>query len=253
LTFLLFHASIHFFSFNSFTLSYVEIMAKIRVLLNFHRPKVGTLSTLAQTILDDLFGNPLLFPMPPIPAAGFETVLDTYRVTWAAYSVGGKAQQGAYRDAETALIAALDTLADYVSLTADGLETTITTSGFTPTKGSHSIGPNPTQPQNVELSRGVTRVLNAECESQDAALVYICIMTEGAPLPPTFTLNEVGQMAINGTSPAPSPTGGVIDFSNNRKKTFINLTVGVHYYFVFFVINARGVGSMSLPVSILCA
>lgn len=228
-------------------------MAKIKCLRTYRRPRIGTLGTFAQNVADGIFNNPLLFAVPPMTLPIFQAIINNYLTTWAAYSVGGIAQQGAYRTAQTALITALDTLALFVDETADGLESTITTSGFLPTKGTPSIGPEPTQLQDIVLTRGVTRTIIAECENQDAAAVYICILTEGAPLPPNFTLNDAGQMTINGGSSSPSPSSGIIDFSKGRRKTFINLTVGVNYYFVFFVINARGVGPMSLPVSILCA
>jgi len=45
---------------------------------------------------------------------------------------------------------------------------------------------------------------------------------------------------------------GIIDFSKGRRKKFINLRPGTTYFFTQFVINARGVGSMSDPVSIVC-
>lgn len=228
-------------------------MEMIRCSLIFHKARVGELSNPAVTVRDGIFDNPALFVTPPIAQPVYQSLVDTYINTYAAYSVGGSAQQGAYRTASIALEQGMDTMADYVNEIADGDANIITTAGFIATKGSGGLAPEPEQLQDIELARGSTGQILAECEKQDYASVYICILSENAPLPPDFSLSDSGQMTMNPNyTPGPNAFRGIIDFGKSRKKKFTGLMPGNTYYVVFFVINTRGVSAMSTPVSIIC-
>lgn len=238
-------------------------MVTIRCSLGFHKLKLNDIPVFAGGVRDGIYGNPLVFATPVIPVIGFQAKLDDYNNTRYAYTQGGLAQKGPFLQAKTELMTALDTMAEYVNSIALGDANLVTLAGYVPTKGSKSSTPAPDQATGILVSRGSTGKLFAECAKQDVAVSYCCIMTVGQPLPAGIFINEAGQMAINGESDLAKPdalalaatliSGGVIDYNLNRKKTFINLSLGTTYYFVFFAINATGVGDLSASVSIMCA
>lgn len=227
-------------------------MSKIKCSVRYHKTKNGTLSSFGVGVRDGIFNNPGLFPAPTITIAIFQVLIDNYVNAWSAYEHGGPAQKGAYDAATDALMAALDTLALYVDSVANGFGPTIATAGYTPTKGTSNVSPEPTQLENIKMIRIASGELQCESEKQDFAICYIGILTADAPLPAVFVLSDSGQLTINGSDPGPGPSTGIIDFSKGRRKKFINLTPGTTYFFTQFVINARGVGSMSDPKSIVC-
>lgn len=236
-------------------------MVIIRCSLSFHKLKLDTIPVFAGGIRDGVYNNPTFFVTPPITQVQFQGQLDDYNNTRSAYVQGGLAQKGPFLHAKSQLINTLDTMAEYVNSVALGDANLITLAGYVPTKGGKSETPAPVQATGVTVSRGTTGILLAECAKQDVAVSYCCIMTVGQPLQAGIVINEAGQMAISGEEPAKPEAmalaaaltaGGVIDFNLNRKKKFINLTPGTTYYFVFFAINASGVGELSASVSAMC-
>ncbi len=242
-------------------------MGVIKCSLAYHKTKIGKLDTFAVGVRDGIYNNPMGFPAPAIPEPAFAAAITQYINTYGAYAQGGNAQRGPYFTAEETLMGMLDTNAVFVDSIAQGNENIIWLSGFKPTKGTASKKPSPTQFLGVELTRGSTGVIYAECEYQKIVDVYICIMTVGAPIPAGININSGGQLPVGENAPIPPidpvnpvPTfmpfvharAAVLDFKKGRKKKFLGLTPGVTYYFTFFGINAAGVGQFSETKSIVC-
>lgn len=242
-------------------------MRPIKCSLAYHKTNVGKLDTFAAGVKDGIYGNPTTFVTPIITEVDFDAAIRDYVFTYAAYVQGGNAQKGPYYASEETLMGMLDDQAVYVDSVAQGNVNLIWISGFKPTKGTVSKKPAPAQCVGVEVKRGSTGVLLAECENQDVVDTYICIVTAGAPIPNNVNINDGGQLAVGENAPAiplnsanPAATalpliqsnGGIFDFNKTRKKKFLGLTPGVTYYITFFGINAAGVGQFSDPVGIVC-
>jgi hypothetical protein len=236
-------------------------MKKIRCSVSFHRLRVGLVNEFGVGVRDGIYSHADVFVTPAIAEVAFQALLTDDYNKRIAYENGGPAQEGDYKAAREALMDALDIFAEYVDSIADGDENIILMSGFEPTKGYNSERPKPEQVTGVEIKRGAPGVLIAECDKQDVAIYYGCILSAGQPLPPEIIISQAGQIKIGGDS-SPNPpdpaTGsetegyGIIDLTIHRRKEFTNLTPGVIYYFVFYAVNAQGVGSVSNAVSIMC-
>lgn len=238
-------------------------MNRIKCSLRYHYLKLESIPTFAGGVRDGVYGNATLFNTPPIMQADFQALITEYQNTRDAYKQGGLAQKGPFLTAKSNLMVGLDKTADYVNTIANGDESTILISGFVPTKGYSSTPPVTVQPTGVVVRRGTTGILYVECDKQDQASAYGCIMTKGEPLPSSVVMNEVGQLIISesgdvggsGNTAVSISDGfvkGTIDLNANRKKKFVNLTPGVTYYFVFYASNSQNVSSLSDSVSMMC-
>jgi hypothetical protein len=238
-------------------------MKKQRCSLSFHRAKVDELDLFAIGVRDGIYTNPTIFTAPPYTEVEFQAFIDDYANTRGAYKQGGSAQKGPFEAAKTALMTALDTTATTVDNLADGDANIITIAGYVATKGTSSSAPEPAQLKDVKLSRGSSGQLLAECENQKGVDSYVCIMSIGVPMPDGVGIDAAGQLHIGeGTKPpagdeetplgVPATQPAIVDFKKSRKKKFIGLAPGTTYYFVFFGVNARGVGPFSKEVNIVC-
>lgn len=237
-------------------------MSKVRCSRYYYnRLSPDAVDTFAVGVRDGVFGHPAVFTAPPFTLAAFQTHIDNYMNTRAAYKQGGKAQKGAYLAARAALLDALGKLADTVDMVANGHEETILIAGFVPTKARNSGVAVPAVPHITALKRGPTHELFAECAKVAGARYYGCILVQGQPLPALVSMNGLGQLvgvALQNESPANSfqPANGsiiaAIDLTQGRKKHFVGLQKGVDYYFYFYAGNASGVSALSAPECIMC-
>jgi len=77
---------------------------------------------------------------------------------------------------------------------------------------------------------------------------YSCIVSEGKPLDPSFTIGASGQLKF----PVGSTNVIYLDLNHERSKKFMDLTNGVKYRFYFYVVSTVGVTSLSLAVVKMC-
>ncbi len=231
--------------------------------LSYHRSSPDTLDTFAIGVRDGVFSNPTPFATPPITQVDYQGVIDEYLNKRAAYKQGGKAQKGPYQTARTNLITKLDLLADYVDEIADGNEDTILLSGFVPTKAGSTEPQKPGVPAAIELKRGSTTEIFAQCGPVTGAEYYGCIVVGGKPLPEGVIIDENGAIVIRKESeptPEPEPVGDVpngavaflLDLTKQRTKQFTGLQAHVTYYVYFYAGNPTGVSALSTVQSILC-
>lgn len=239
-------------------------MRTVRCSLSFHRSKLDVLDVFAVGVRDGIYTNTSVFATPPITDVNFQKAIDIYMNTRSAYKQGGKAQKGPFYAAKDALMANLDTTASYVDGIALGDANIITIAGYVPTKAVASATPAPSQFTKIELSRGISGHLFAECENQKVVDAYVCIMSVGEPLPVGAGITQGGQLTVGDAKVVPTPEEGepevkalgtgvaVFDFKKTRKKKYIGLTPGTTYWFYFFGINSAGVGDLSPGKSIVC-
>lgn len=236
-------------------------MTKVRCLLNFKRKPINDRPVFASGVRDGIFSNAAVFAAPPIAEPVFSDLISTFIDKRGLYVNGGSAQEPAWNAANRALLNGLEEMADYVNEVADGDADIITLSGFEPTRAGRSESPEPTKPTGVSLKRDddVPGRLIAECNYQQEASHFICILTEGAPLPDYVTVNTHGQLVFPREEPANEGVGGnakifinMIDINQSRRKVFDNLTSLQTYYVVYIATNATGVSPMSNTVSAVC-
>jgi len=222
-------------------------MNKIRVSLSFHNTPNDQLKTFAEGVGTGYIGNPTTFPVQPYPAATWAGLINTYDTTYTAYENGGESQKGAFLLARTALMDALDELADETDEVADGDKDKIILAGFTPTKApGETVKPEQCV---VEVKRGIAGELITTCEKIDNARHYGCIMVAGAVLPAGVVIDGNGRVVL----PAGTlPNTLVFDLTDQRKKNFTDLVHDTTYYFYYYAVNAKGVGPLSEAVSMVC-
>lgn len=230
-------------------------MFKIRCSLGYHRQKHSNLESFAVAVRDGVFNNATVFSAPPITQSAFQTLLDEFINKYGAYQFGGRSNKGPYQAAYTALIVGMDSLSGYVNTVAAGDANIILMSGFIPTKGVSSAVNPPAAPGMPVVKRGISGVLLAEVEVVAGAEFYACIVTAGNPKPESININAAGQLEIlsDNSTPSGEVSAAFFDYNKSRKKSLINLQVGVTYYFYFLAINANGVSQLSPAASLMCA
>ena len=95
-------------------------MRTIRCLLSYHKKKLNDLPGFAIGVRDGVYPNTTEFPMPPIPEVDFQSFITDYQNKRGAYEQGGLAQKGPFQEARQVLLAALDQMAEYVTVMAKG-------------------------------------------------------------------------------------------------------------------------------------
>lgn len=237
-------------------------MVVIKCLLTFKKLKVADRPIFASGVKDGVYGNPTVFTTPPILQPAFELLISEYVAKRSLYENGGTAQKPAWDMANTNLINALVDTAEYVDTLVNGNENIVILAGYKPSKSIYSDVAKPTKLFGVTLKRNEEQSgkLVADCGVQAGVKAYVCILTEGAPLPAGIVISETGQLIVEETgTPVPLTGAGagtnikaVIDFNQTRRKEFAALTPLTTYYAVFFGINAGGVGPLSDAVSVVC-
>lgn len=232
---------------------------KIRCKLTYHQMKIALFQLFIAAVRNGIYNNVIVFAAPPIMQAAFDALILDFNTKYDNYKnrIGSK---GDYLTAKSALMAALDTLADYVNGVALGNPDIIILAGYEPTKGSSNNVPPPLQAQNVTITRGTPGTLITDCDPVANADSYGVILIAGEPLPDNIIMNGLGQLQImdDGAGIAASPSGttaaipvikALIDLNKSRRKTFINLEIGVTYYVYYWSMNAGGVSPLSEVVS----
>lgn len=121
----------------------------------------------------------------------------------------------------------LDKEANYVDDIADGDVNIINLSGFTPTdfssgkKNKHIPG----QPKRISFEKNISSgYMNTWCEAHEENDSYGCLLSEGAPLPVGFWINNDGIFKTTPEMPVIYHSVGL-----QRKKLFTGLLTGVRY------------------------
>jgi hypothetical protein len=170
-----------------------RITVKNRVLRNYSEKSNGQLGEFAQHIATSLTGN-ANFPTPPILPAALNTQALAFNASVAKAINGTPADTLDQNNQRAALIAALDTLANYVDLIAKGNEAIIVSSGFAVASSTRTAAV-PGMSAVLGVENVASTKLGLDLQTADNAWAYIVEYTaqpDGAPLLKTFTsLKEV--------------------------------------------------------------
>lgn len=239
-------------------------MSTIRVSVSYRSMSPNDIGDFATKVVTNLNDHVMQFPMLPVPEPTFTAIVNEYIARRGQYKNGGTNQKGAYLQAKTVLIDTLDQTAVYVDSVAQGDEAIILNSGFVPTKGSRTPSPKPIAAEGVTLTNKGIQILEAQCNPQQAISTYLCILTEGAPLPEGIHITTSGQIDL-GLNKVDTPeeraaimvamgqiTNAWMDLTKGRIKMFAGLTTGKRYYVTICAINPTGVGPLSTAVSTIC-
>jgi len=216
-------------------------MALSHCKLDYHKVSVSTLENKATQVATGIYTNATTFSSPPITEAEFTHIQADFNTAAADYATYGAVKKTAFTNCQKKLTSIMDLLASYVDGIANGDESIIILSGFTPTSS---------MPQsNIPLNRIDTFMLkrtnsigeiSVEIPSikGHGSISYYCICSEGAPIDNLAIVN--GQLTLD------SITNKVrYDFYKTRKKVFKALTHGVTYYFYVFASNTVSVAPIS--------
>ena len=220
--------------------------------MSYHYLRLDTIDVFATEVRDGIYNNALTFPSPPISISSYQTLIDTYLNTRAAYQLGGRGNKGPFQAAKTALMAGMDELSAYVNTIAQGDENIILISGFLPTKSNTTPANPPAVPGAPKVTRGGSGVLLAEVEPVPGAEFYGYVVTVNTPKPEDININAAGQIVGEEEeegAPAATATRAsiymIMDFNKSRKKTFSGLPLRTNFYFYFYCGNVRGVSQFS--------
>lgn len=234
---------------------------KIRCRLVYHHLKISLFQLFIAAVRNGIYNNASVFTAPPVAEPQYVALLNDYNIKYDNYKnrIGSK---GDYLTARSALMDALDLLADYVDEVAQNNADIIILAGYEPTTGVNNNVPAPLQAQNVTITRGTPGTLITDCDPVAYADSYGVILVADNPLPGNIIMNGSGQLEITGgdmeASLAPAGAASaedaedikaLIDLNKNRKKTFINLAIGTTYYAYYWSVNAGGVSPLSVVVS----
>ena len=223
---------------------------------NYHRMTGKALSTFGTGVNEGVDKNPTEFdpakiPAPPLTHTLMLNYINRFEAAYDAFDKGGIAQKPEYITATEILMASVDKFADYVDVVAGGDPKIIIKGGFNPIHTQPPVqAVTPGQAKEVTVvNNDVSGVLDPECEIFGPYHHYICFAVEGAPFPTGMQTDASGMFII----PATFTSKVIINMTNGRKKTFTGLTKGIEYYFYYIVINAGGVGPLSVVVSKMCS
>ncbi len=222
---------------------------KIRCKLTFHNLKFDDINDFAVGVADGVYGNPTTFIAPTITEPIFRGLITEFGNKKGSYE-SGNVPRTVFITAKDNLMAALDTIADYVDSEAKGNANTVTLGGYEATKGNASKVNPPSQPTGLIIKRGINGELLAECTKMDKVVYYGALLTADNPLPDNIGINAAGQVVVTGNNtisagPTPGSTYFILDFNKARKKKFTDLTKGRMYYIYFYAANAGGVSPLS--------
>ncbi len=214
----------------------------------YRKTPLGELGTFAARQIAGIFGNATVFVAPPITQPAFQTLIDNYTTDWGLFNAGTLAR-ASFNISETALMVALDDLADYVDGIAAGNSEIVALSGFYPISDTKNKRPEP-EAAVVELSQGTVGVIESKCKKVENADYYIAIITS-RPFS-SITINGDG-MVLFGPDPEGSPDRfASVCVNKSRNKRFSGLVSDRRYYVYYIVGNSSGLSEISEVKSVLC-
>jgi hypothetical protein len=215
----------------------------------YHQFGTSALDTFANQVFNGIYNNTPQFPAPIIEREAFNQIKQDFSNAAADYATYGAVKKTIFTNTRKKLIDTLDLMADYVDGIANGDESLIILSGYTPSS---------TIPQgNIPLTRIEMFVVKRTANEGEIAVEiptinhhgtinYYCICSEGIPL--VYPTIVDGQLVLENI------TNKIrYDYSKSRKKLFKGLTIATTYYFYVFASNTVSVAPISEVKSIMAA
>jgi len=197
------------------------------------------------SVSNGVFVYVLVFLLPPVTGVNFLAAVKNYNTANENYELGGKGFKGAYTTTRNIVLGMLDLLHDYVNKLPNLTSEMALLSGFNEnnviTGGIASLG----VAIFYKSTRMATGVLKIEYHKVTGAKYYGIILVEGGLLPAGTTFFH-GVLTI----PEGNHPKMIFDVSQQRVKTFSNLTVNTEYNAYAFSGNANGVSALSVATPI---
>jgi len=203
-----------------------------------------TLENFSAGVMIGIYANVAAFATPTITKAAYTALFNDYVAKRKTRDAGGKADNMAYKVSRTALITALNTLADYVNSIAQGAIDCIKLAGYQASNDPSRLVPDkdPIAQEGVTLYREKKTVgqLTSDCGKLANGSHSLAILCEANPLPEGTTL-------VNGILVFPTAITFKIslDLNMQKKRVWTGLTAGVVYYCYYIVINSHGASGLS--------
>jgi len=215
----------------------------------YHQFGTSALDTFANQVFNGIFTNATQFSAPIIKQDVFNQIKQDFSNAAADYATYGAVKKTIFTNARKKLIDVLDLTADYVDGVANGDESLIILSGYTPSS-TISQGNIPLTKVEMFVVRRTTNEGEIAVEiptiNNHGTINYYCICSEGVPL--TNPVIVDGQLVLENV------TNKIrYDYSKSRKKLFKGLTIATTYYFYVFASNTVSVAPISEVKSIMAA
>jgi type IV secretory pathway VirJ component len=172
-------------------------MKSLKVALSFNRLPDGELSAFSNNVITCMTGN-TSFAKSPVSMADLTKLVGTFDGAVSAALAGGKALTAAKQAARDELLAALQKIAAYVQIVADGDMALLLASGFTAINSSRS----PQAKLDVPLILGVenegTMKLAVRLQSVANASAYEVRAVNGATTPASSMISTQARRVVIG-------------------------------------------------------
>ena len=216
----------------------------LKALVNYRKCKKTLFLAIITAIMNGIFVHTSTYATPPITKVNYSTAYDNYIKANRDFELGGTAFKSVYTTARAALVAMLDTMNDYVNKMPGLTQLMIEQSGFM------SNSPNvsstiPLQAVGLTFKRLGGNALETDCNVVVGTDDYGAILVEGGILPLGFTF-ESNILDF----PAGTTLRIRLHLSNQHKKQWHNLTVGIDYNLYYYSKNPAGVSILSAPLPI---
>ena len=209
--------------------------------LGYHQLGSEGLELKATQVGSSIYGNPIPFVNPIVPEATYYSGLQDYNMARVEYAALGITKKTAYTNARKKMIDTMDLLADYVDGIANGDESIIVLSGFTPSAAVAQSNLPLEKISNFTVRRTANDgelMVEIPAITNHGSINYLCVCSQGVPLSGLAIVD--GRLNLEQVNHPVS-----IDFNKSRKKLFKSLTAGVNYSFYVFASNTVSVSPIS--------
>ena len=173
-------------------------MKSLKVALGFNRLSDGDLSAYTNNVITCMSGN-AAYSKSPISMADLTKLLGTFDTAVAAALAGGKALTATKKAAREALLAALQKIAAYVQIVADGDMALLLASGFSAANTSRSQQAKLDRPLILGVENEGTTKLTVRLQSVPRARSYEVRAINGATTPAATVIATQARRIIVGS------------------------------------------------------
>jgi len=218
---------------------------KVSVLKDYPYMDKPTFAKFLTGVTNGLYVYVLVFLLAPVSRINYLEAVANYNIACSNYVSSGKGMKGPYVTTRNIILGMLDRLHDYINLLPNLNSEMALLSGFHEnnviTGGITTLD----VARFKKTKRMATGVQKIEYFKVKGANYYGIILVEGGLLPAGTTFMSGVLTLPAGTNPKM-----IFDVSQQRVKTFNNLTVNTEYNSYAFSGNANGVSALSIATPI---
>ncbi len=188
----------------------------------------------------------------PVTQVLFDAAIVTFSSARTTYKLGGLTNKKPFIDAYDVLIGMMIELAPYVNGIADGDEDIFKLSMLPYTTGANETGliiESGVLPSGLTYKVGTTGKAHVSCAFYGISAKYICIASQGAPLPAGTKMSVGGQIEFTGGITAPT---FILNIDGSRDKILTGMIPKVDYYLTYIVMYGGFVSDLSVAIIIVC-